>query len=409
MIFFYQTGIFLFNILISTASLFNAKAGFRKKGLKNIFAKLKIDIKNGERRIWIHCASLGEFEQGRPLIEKIKKEYPFYKIVLTFFSPSGYEIRKNYKNADYIYYLPNDTKKNAERFINQIKPEKVIFVKYEFWHWYLKTLKNKNIPVYLISGIFREDQFFFKKRITFFRKILMNFEHFFVQNKKSLELLNGINLHNVTIAGDTRFDRVLEIFNQKKNINLVSKFKNNNKIFIAGSTWAADEELILNYINTKNSDIKFIIAPHEIRKSNITRILKNCNKKIVKLSVATKDDIANFDVLLIDSIGILSSLYAYGDIAYIGGGFGVGIHNTLEAAVYGIPIIFGTKYQKFEEAVNMIKIKAAFSINNYLQLEKITDTLVNKNNYRTEAGQKAGDFVKSNIGAVDKIISKILN
>ena len=402
----YNTGIRAYTMAIKTSSLFNDKAKLWVNGRKNIFAKLQEGFKNETNKIiWVHAASLGEFEQGRPLIEKLKQKYPEKKILLTFFSPSGYEIRKNYDKADYIFYLPADTPANAKKFIEIVKPETVYFIKYEFWRNYLHELYKKNIPTFLVSGIFRKEQVFFKQSGKSYRKVLDYFTHFFVQNQTSLDLLKSIDITNVTISGDTRFDRVIDIAKQTIELKKVEEFCDNKQIIIAGSSWQADEEFLAKYINSTKFDIKLIIAPHEIKEQNITRITKLLNKKVLLYSDIENANPSNFDVLIINNIGLLSSLYKYGSIAYIGGGFGVGIHNILEAATFGKAIIFGPKYQKFKEAVDLIKLKGAFSIGDYQEMEKHFDKLLSDKEYLLETSEIAENFVKNNAGAVDLIIN----
>jgi len=402
----YIVSVFFYSLLIKIASIFNKKAKLRNNGIKLTFNNLK-KFKS-EKIIWIHCASLGEFEQGRPLIEKIKKEKPEYQIALSFFSPSGYEIRKNYKNADVVFYLPNDSKKNARNLIRLLKPELVFFIKYEFWYRYLSELKNNNIPVYLISGIFREKQLFFKSYGTFYRKILKNFKHLFVQNEKSKQLLKNIGIENVSVTGDTRFDQVYELSKNRKKIEIIKKFRETTLVFIAGSTWKPDEEIILKYFNENKPDIKLILAPHEIKTENINRIIRLSDSPVLKYSDADLQNISEANILLIDNIGMLSSLYYYSDIAYIGGGFGKGIHNTLEAAVFGIPIIFGSNYKKFNEAKELIKNNAAFSIKNYQEFSETIQMLNLNSEFRTKSGITAKNFITNNIGAAEKIF-KVIN
>ncbi len=402
----YSIGIFLYNLLTAFASGFNSKAKFRYKGVKSTFEILNsLNLKNV---IWIHCASLGEFEQGRPLIEKIKQKYPTYQIALSFFSPSGYEVRKNYESADVIFYLPADTKRNAKKLISLLNPKFVFFVKYEFWHWYLYELKKQQIPTYLISGIFRKNQVFFKFYGAFFRKILKNFTYLFVQNNNSADLLKQIGIHNVSITGDTRFDRVFEIAQNKKRFKLIEKFISDKFVLIAGSTWKPDEDILFNFINTqKNKAIKFIIAPHEIKNENIKRILTLSKVKIIRYSECNTENAADANVMIIDNIGMLSSLYAYADVAYIGGGFGSGIHNTLEAAVYGIPVIFGPKYHKFDEAKELINRKAGFSISNTKEFEELFQKFIQDSDFRMQSGKNAEKYINENIGASEKILKAV--
>ncbi len=350
---------------------------------------------------------MGEFEQALPLIEIIKTEFPEMKILLTFFSPSAYEIRKNYKNADYIFYLPLDFKKNAKKFIELTNPYLVFFIKYEFWFYYLKILKEKKIPVYLISGIFREDQIFFKNYGKWFANILRNFTHIFVQNKISLKLLEKIKIKNVTIAGDTRFDRVSDIVKINKNFDLIEKFKDNKKILIAGSTWKEDEEILIKYINNTKKNLKFIIAPHEIHKENINRILKKIKISKIAYSQANEKNIKNKNVLIIDNIGMLSSIYKYGEISYVGGAFGKGLHNILEPATFGMAIFFGIKYKKFQEAIDLINLKAAFSIKNFENFERKINEILENKNLLEESSRISKNYIIENLGGTKKILKKI--
>ncbi len=326
MVFVYNLGILIYQFIVTAVSPFNRKAKLWKKGRKKWQSRLLI--------VWFHCASLGEFEQGRPVIEAFREKYSDIKILLTFFSPSGYEIRKNYPKADYIFYLPLDTRRNAIKFIETVNPIATIFVKYEFWYHYLKQLKKRNIPTYIISAIFREDQVFFKPYGNWYRTFLSNFEHLFVQNEKSQELLASIGISNVTIAGDTRFDRVMTNAQAAKTIPLLEQFVLNSKVLVAGSTWQKDEEIIIEYLKKNPYNLKLIIAPHEINPQNIEKFRAKLSVKSMLYTNPDETDLADTQVLIIDTIGILSSVYRYGTIAYIGGGFGVGIHNTLEAAVY---------------------------------------------------------------------------
>ncbi len=405
----YYLGIQIYYFLILIASLFNRKAKLWINGRKRLLKKIESRVNPEDKTAWFHCASLGEFEQGRPLIEAFKEKYTDYKILLTFFSPSGFEIRKNYQHADYIYYLPLDTPKNAKKFLNLVKPDIIFFIKYEFWYFFLKEIHLRKIPLYLVSGIFRKDQRFFKSLNQKSRKMLSYFTHFFVQNKESEILLHSINIKNVTITGDTRFDRVYTISKQAKELPLIEKFKNKFDVFIAGSTWKPDEEIIIKYFNKYPQRFKLIIAPHEVNPENIERILKlfNANKNVVKYSEANIKNIEKADVLIIDCIGILSSLYKYGKIAYIGGGFGKGIHNILEAATFGMPIIFGPNHEKFQEAVGLIRQGGALSIDNYNGFEKVVTQMLDDKKHLMEKGEIASKFVVQKTGATNKILSSI--
>jgi len=402
----YSIGIFFYNLLIKFSGRFNSKAKLRNDGVNLTFEALKSF--NSKHVIWIHCASLGEFEQGRPLIEKIKQKYSDYQIVLSFFSPSGYEIRKNYEFADLIFYLPGDSLKNAKRVISLLNPKCVFFVKYEFWYWYLHELKVQKIPTYLISGIFRKNQIFFKFYGSFFRKILKNFTHLFVQNNSSADLLKQAGIQNVSITGDTRFDRVFEIASNRKRIEIIENFINDKFVFVAGSTWKPDEDIIFQFINLSgNKNVKYIVAPHEIKDENVKRITDLTDKNVIRWSESNSKNILSADILIIDNIGMLSSVYAYADVAYIGGGFGAGIHNTLEAAVYGIPVIFGPKYQKFEEAKELIKRKAGFSISNKDEFSKLLQNFIQDLNLKMQSGKNAEIYIKENIGATEKILNAV--
>ena len=405
----YLLGIKIFHLLVIVASIFNSKAKLWLQGRKRIFQKLESEIENKPKIAWFHCASLGEFEQGRPLIESFRESYPEYKIMLTFYSPSGYEIRKNYDKADYIYYLPLDTPKNARKFLDIVNPSIVFFIKYEFWYFFLKEVWERKIPLYLVSGIFRKNQRFFKRFGFMAKRMLGYFNHFFVQNNESLNLLKSINLENVTVTGDTRFDRVYSIAQQSKHLPLVEQFKQNEIVIIAGSSWKPDEEILIKYINETNYKFKVIIAPHEIHKENINRIIKSISeeKKVLKYSEADENNISNTDVLIVDSIGLLSSLYRYGDIAYIGGGFGKGIHNTLEAATFGLPVIFGPNYLKFQEAVELVKLNGAFSITSYNDFNDCLDKLFDNQEDIKQKGAISAGFVESGKGATLKILEKI--
>jgi 3-deoxy-D-manno-octulosonic-acid transferase len=406
---FYLAGIKIYYLLIAIASWFNPKARFWIKGRKGIFRKLKQEINPDEKIVWFHCASLGEFEQGRPLIEAFKEKHQEYKILLTFFSPSGYEIRKNYEGADYIYYLPIDTPKNAKRFLNIVNPSVVFFIKYEFWYSFIKEIRKREIPLYLVSGIFRKSQRFFKKYAYRSQKMLSEFKYFFVQNEESANLLKSIGVNNVSVTGDTRFDRVYAIAKNSKNLPLIENFKGNNKLLIAGSTWKPDEDLIIKYLNESKSDLKVIIAPHEIHPENIERIIKSINKdlEILKYSEASNENISNAQVLIIDNIGLLSSLYKYGDMAFVGGGFGKGIHNTLEAATFGMPLLFGPNYIKFKEAVDMIDAGGAFPITKYDNLRDKIDFFISHPDEIIRAGKVTSNYVENKQGATLKILNFI--
>jgi 3-deoxy-D-manno-octulosonic-acid transferase len=390
------------------SALLNEKARLFVKGRKNWRQTLSEEVDSNARYIWMHCASLGEFEQGRPVIEEIKKQFPEYKIALTFFSPSGYEIRKNYGLADIVMYLPLDTKRNAKDFLNLLNPEKVFFVKYEFWHFYISELKKRKIPLFVISAIFRENQQFFKNSPwgKWYRKMLFRVEHIFVQNETSGKLLEAVGVKNYTVSGDTRFDRVASIAKGFKNFPIVEKFKGNAKLIVAGSTWKPDEELLAEFIN-QNTEARIIFAPHEVSEANINRLTQLLKKPAVRFSQIENVEVESVQVIIVDSIGILSSLYKYGEIAYIGGGFGVGIHNILEAATFGLPVIFGPNYQKFKEAVDLISEGGAFSITDFNQLQIIMNRLLNNEDALKKASEISKNYVAKNIGSTKLIIKKV--
>nr|WP_315418718.1 glycosyltransferase N-terminal domain-containing protein [uncultured Pedobacter sp.] len=400
----YIIGIWAYTLLIRIFSLFNPKAKLFINGRKNIFTIIARKINPAEKHVWFHFASLGEFEQGRPVLEKIKALYPAKKIIVTFFSPSGYEIRKNYALAD-VFYLPIDTATNAKRFIACINPEMAIFTKYEFWHFYFQELKDQGIPLYVISGIFREGQAFFKWYGGFYRNILKSVTYFFVQNKESENLLKSIGLNNVTINGDTRFDRVYENAQSPKSLPLIEGFIGNSPTLVCGSTWPEDEK-ILSALPEKHPNWKFIIAPHEIHESHIESIEKQFSVNSVRFSVfssSSQTPNAEPQTLIVDNIGMLSSLYQYGKVAYIGGGFGTGIHNTLEAAAFGLPVIFGPKYDKFQEAKDLIAIGTAKSISSTTDLINAFEGFVENQ----DAADQAKRYVANKKGATDQIISMI--
>ena len=403
MAFFYNIGIIAYSTAIRLAAPFNEKAALWLKGRKNIRKQIAAIPRGSKRLIWFHAASLGEFEQGRPVMEALKKEQPDTQILLTFFSPSGYEIRKNYNGADHILYLPADTPGNARFFINRLKPDAAVFIKYEFWYNYLHELSEHNIPVYLISAIFRKEQPFFKNWGGLHRKMLHFFTRLFVQDNESVQLLASIGIKNTELTGDTRFDRVKQIAEQAKNIGKVELFLNRTPAVVCGSTWPPDEEILIDYINQYQGAYKWILTPHEIGENHIKSIMEKCQKSIVRYTDESAD-YSSAEVLIIDCIGLLSAIYRYGKIAYIGGGFGVGIHNTLEAAVYGIPVIFGPKYRKFKEAVSLIQEGGAFTIQNGNELNAILDSLMENPEIAGTAGKKAVAYVNSQLGATECIM-----
>ncbi len=407
----YSLIIHLYAFFIELISPFHKKARLMRLGQWKTNGILREKIDRNAKYIWFHASSLGEFEQGRPLIEKIKAEHPEYKILLTFFSPSGYEVRKNYGGADVVCYLPFDTPYRVKKFLDLSKPVMAIFIKYEFWDNYLSELKRRNIPVYIVSAIFRKEQLFFKWYGGMYRKVLSYFTHIVVQDDASRELLSKYGVTNVSVFGDTRFDRVQDVYKNTKQVPMVDLFVNNNRsdnqlTMVAGSSWQQDEEVYLNYFN-EHPELKLIIAPHEIHKDHLMHIESMLKRPSIRLSEATEKDIKGKSCLIVDSFGLLSSIYRYGDLAYIGGGFGAGIHNVLEAAVYGIPVIFGPKYQKFKEARDLLQVGGAFSITDEKTFESKMEELSTYRDLLEAAGAAAGDFVKSNIGATNRIIASI--
>lgn len=401
----YNLGIFVYDLLVHLAAPFSYKPRKMMKGHWVVYKLLRQQIEPGYKYIWFHAASLGEFEQGRPLIERIRNEYPEYKILLTFFSPSGYEVRKNYRGADIVCYLPFDKPRNVRKFLDIVNPCMAFFIKYEFWKNYLDELRNRSIPVYSVSSVFRRDQIFFKWYGGSYRNVLKNFDRLFVQNEASKRFLAKIGVDRVSVVGDTRFDRVLQICREAKELPLVQKFKGNSLVIVAGSSWGPDEDLFLKYFNT-HENVKLIIAPHVIDENHLVEIVGKLKRPYVRYTRADEQNVEQADCLIVDCFGLLSSIYRYGEIAYVGGGFGVGIHNTLEAAVYGIPVLFGPNYKKFMEAIQLIEAGGAFSVNNYEELENLFDRLM-VFDYRQETGRMAGSYVLDNTGATDKILKEI--
>ena len=375
-------------------------------GEREAFNVLKKKVDPNARYVWFHAASLGEFEQGRPLMESLRKSHPEYKILLTFFSPSGYEVRKDYKGADIICYLPLDTPINAIRFLRLIRPEVAFFIKYEFWWNYLHILKHRHVPVYSVSSIFRPEQVFFRWYGYQYRCVLRCFTHFFVQNETSRDLLAKLGLTNVTITGDTRFDRVLQIKEQSKQLPVIDAFKKDYKVFVAGSSWSPDEDIFIKYFN-KHQEWRLIIAPHVISEDHLKEILAKLNRKTVRYTEATVDNVKDAECLIIDCFGLLSSIYHFGEVAYVGGGFGVGIHNVLEAAVWNMPVLFGPNNSRFQEAQGLLKSKGGFEITDYDSFEHIMNSLMTNPEFLEESGNKAGDFVKKMTGATDLVLSQI--
>jgi len=402
----YDAGIVLYNALAFLISPFNDKARMWVEGRRDWYGKLLKGAGSESRNIWIHAASLGEFEQGRPVIEKIRMEKPDHRIILTFFSPSGYEIRKEYRGADYVCYLPSDTPRNAQRFIEAVNPVSVIFIKYEFWNNYISEVSRRGIPLYLISAIFRPGQSFFKWYGGFFRNMLKRFTHIFVQDNTSAELLKHLGLINVTVAGDTRFDRVAAIAGTARDIREIELFRGDEKLFLAGSSWKQDEEIIAGYVNRDPGRMKWLFAPHETDRSNIDRLEKLFKTKVVRLSEFTADD-QDARVMIIDSIGLLSSAYRYAWVAEVGGGFGKGIHNILEAACWGIPVMFGPNHEKFREAVDLINQNAAKTFKSSEEFSSVLEGWLSDDAFYLKSAKTASLYVSKNTGATSIILSEI--
>lgn len=400
----YNIIVFLASILLPIIAIFNKKIKLFVDGRKQTFSKIA-SLKNQEI-IWFHVASLGEFEQARPIIEELKSSFSEYKILVTFFSPSGYEIKKNYDLADVICYLPIDSKSNAHQFIGNLQIKFVIFIKYEFWPNFLFELKRNQIPTLLVSGIFRENQLFFKSYGKFMRDALQAFHHFFLQDETSKKLLESIDFKNNTVVGDTRFDRVSKILQQDNSLDFISEFKNNEYTIVAGSTWKEDEELLINYINKKQfSNEKFIIAPHNINKEAIATLRKSIFKKTVLFSEKEGKNLADFEVFIIDTIGILTKIYAAADVAYVGGGLKTGLHNILEPATFGIPVVIGNQYSKFKEAVDLVRLNGCISISNQSEFSTIFTKLKQQKNFRIATGNINKKYIQEHLGATQKIMN----
>ena len=402
----YNTAISLYAFAAKLASAKNHKAKLMIEGQRQTLDILKRDVDPKEKYIWIHVSSLGEFEQGRPLIEKIKQDMPAKKILLTFFSPSGYEVCKNYDLADVICYLPFDIPSRVRAFLDAVNIETAIFVKYEFWGNYLGELKRRGIPTYIISAIFRPSQAFFKPYGGTFRKMLACYNTIFVQDKESAELLAGIGVKNVVISGDTRFDRVTDILGDKFDLPIVETFARGQFTLFVGSSWQPDEEFIIPFFNS-HPEMKMVIAPHEISKERIEGIKEKITRPVALYTQSTPESAVEADCLIIDCFGILSKSYRFATVAYVGGGFGVGIHNINEAAVYGVPVVFGPNYRKFKEARDLIALEGAFTINNGEEYSEVMTRLLNDGDFLLKHGDIAGKYIKENRGATKRIYSQI--
>ncbi|RAR47764.1 3-deoxy-D-manno-octulosonic acid transferase [Flavobacterium lacus] len=417
MFFLYNLLVHFVGFLLKIVTLFHPKIKLFIDGRKNVFEQIKQKISSTDKTIWFHAASLGEFEQGIPVMEKIKIKFPNHKIIVTFFSPSGFEVRKNNSMADLTIYLPLDTQQNAKQFLELTHPEMVFFIKYEYWPNYLNELKKRQIKTYLISGILRNNQVFFKWYGGFYRKCLTAFDFFFVQNESSKKLLQSLGFQNIKISGDTRFDRVVSILERDNSLNFIEEFKNNTTTIVIGSSWPKDEELLVNFINNSSENVKFIIAPHNIKSEQILELQKSITKKSILFSewesnVQTGRDLSlrEYDVFIINTIGILTKIYNYADIAYVGGGFGnPGVHNILEPATFGIPIVIGPNYSHFAEATALVNMEGCISISNQNELNETFSNLLSNEDIRYEKGHICNTFVQMNKGATDAILNHLDN
>ena len=430
----YNIAIYIYLIGVAIGSLFNKKIKKMWRGEREAVDLLKEKVDPTAKYVWFHAASLGEFEQGRPLIEQLRATHPEYKILLTFFSPSGYEVRKNYEGADIVCYLPLDTIRNARRFLRAVHPVMAFFIKYEFWYNYLHILRHRRVPVYSVSSIFRPGQVFFKWYGRNYAKVLHCITHFFVQNEVSLQLLKGIGIDEATVVGDTRFDRVLQIKEQAKKLPIVEAFKGINgkgdackgalaedackedlsengckgcKVFVAGSSWQPDEDIFIRFFNA-HPDWKLIIAPHVIGEDHLAYILDKLQMKAVRYTQATEQSAAEARCLIIDCFGLLSTIYRYGEIAYVGGGFGVGIHNVPEAAVWGVPVLFGPNNKRFQEAQDLLACKGSFEVTDYDSFNTIISRLISDDKFRHQCGEASANYVKSRSGATDIIMKSVV-
>lgn len=396
----------MYGFAVSIAAHFNPKAKLWISGRKNWKNKMKQAISPDDKIIWVHCSSLGEFEQGRPVMEKIKKDFPYHKLALSFFSPSGYEVRKDYQGADYIFYLPLDTPKNAKQLIKILHPEVLILVKYEYWYNLLKRLQKKDIPVIVISAVIKENNLFFRPFGSWFRKIIAGIEHFFVQDNDSKNLLESIGIEKVTVSGDTRFDRVKEIREANARVEFIEKFKGNSKLIVAGSTWPDDEEILVKFINEKMpDDWKLIFAPHNIKEKEILSLSEKINKKTAVYTKSDQNQIENAQILILDTIGMLTKIYAYSDLSYVGGGFTkTGVHNTLEPAVFGVPIIFGPNYENYFEAIDLLENQGAVRFIDQYDFDQKMTNLIENEDERKLRGNAAENYIQGKPNSTELII-----
>ena len=402
----YNLIIYLYLAGVAIYSLFNEKVRKMWRGERDAFRVLKEKVDPKAKYVWFHAASLGEFEQGRPLMEELRRSYPEYKILLTFFSPSGYEVRKNYEGADIICYLPLDTVLNARRFLRSVRPVMAFFIKYEFWYNYLHILRHRQVPVYSVSSIFREGQVFFRWYGKQYSHVLKCFTHFFVQNKESQRLLERIGIHNTTLVGDTRFDRVLQIKEAAQQLPIIDAFKEGHQVFVAGSSWPPDEEIFIRYFN-EHPDWRLIIAPHVIGSDHLQQIQSRLKRKALLYTEATPETARQADCIIINCFGLLSSIYRYGEVAYVGGGFGVGIHNVLEAAVWGMPVIFGPNNRRFQEAQGLLAAEGGFEIQHEEDFRRLMDRMRTDADFLAKTGRQAGAFVEEKTGATAKVLNHV--
>jgi len=403
----YNFAVQLSALFLELIALFHPKIKLFVRGRKGVLPYLIKNIAKEDRIIWIHTASLGEFEQGLPIIENLKKDYPTYKILVTFFSPSGYEVKKNTTAADMVTYLPMDTSKNVKKFLDIVDPKLVIFVKYEIWPNYLRALNKHKIPTILISALFKDDQIYFKSLGGFMRSALRNFTHIFVQDNKSIALLEGIGIRNTDISGDTRFDRVVEILQRDNHLKFMQAFKNDTQTVVAGSTWPEDEAILVPYINSVTSPLKFVLAPHNIKLEHINKLRASIQKKTVLFSEIESKNPADYEVLIVDTIGLLTKIYSYADISYVGGGFATGLHNTLEPAVYGVPVIIGPNYKGFKEAEDLVNKGGILVVKSKMEFETIINKLSGDLKYLSKTGTINSTYVSENKGASIQIMTYI--
>ena len=405
--FLYNSSIVLVGVILRIIALFNPKIKLFVKGREQVFSKLEREISKTDKVVWVHCASLGEFEQGRPVIEKLKSDFKKHKVVLTFFSPSGYEVQKNYDLADVVVYLPLDTKRNAKKFLKVVHPSVAVFVKYEFWPNLLTQLSVHNIPTLLVSGIFRKEQIFFKNYGSWMRSKLKAFSFFFLQDKSSSDLLTSIGFENNLVCGDTRFDRVYDIISRDNKLDYIDEFVNSSPVLVAGSTWQEDEDLLVDYIlNHSKETEKFIIAPHNIKEEGILRLKKSLKGKAVLFSEKEGQSLQDFKVFIIDTVGILTKIYAVADVAYVGGGYTKsGIHNVLEPATFGVPVVIGPNFKKFREAKDLVNLGGVVSTSDHESVNAILKKFSEEDVFRKERGEIALNYIKQSLGASDKIMN----